>query len=426
MVNIINKLWNYLKGYVIIEISGFAIERFLNLCANKNIILSEIEESKNGVLCRVNIDDFKKLKEFGKKTGCKYKIKSKYGFRFYVFENRRRGALVGGIAMFIALLYYFSGFIWAININGNKEVDSNEILKYCEENNFYLGSLKKNLDAKQLQTDIKNNFDNISWISIQVKGTSVNINISENINNNIVVVDNNIMASNITSDEEGIVHSISTKSGTPLVKQNDVIQKGDILVSGELFLKDGEEITGSYTTKSEALIKAVIETTFQVEIPYEYLAKSFTQEKVVDYKFKFFNKDFDFISQEVNFINYDKTTSVTQLKLGENYALPFIIIKDTYLEYNQEKMVYSKEDAKQQALNLISQQIVTSVDFSSDILEKKIHYDETSEDKLVATTTLKLIKEIGEEVEINVIEKPVKLKDEPEEAQEIKEYQNNN
>ena len=65
-------IWNYFKGYVIIKITGFSIERFLNLCLNKNIYISKLEEVNDGVICRVFIKDFRQLKIISKKTGCKY------------------------------------------------------------------------------------------------------------------------------------------------------------------------------------------------------------------------------------------------------------------------------------------------------------------------------------------------------------------
>ena len=43
-------LWNYFKGYVIIKIVGFSIERFLNLCLNKNINIYKLEEVNDGVI----------------------------------------------------------------------------------------------------------------------------------------------------------------------------------------------------------------------------------------------------------------------------------------------------------------------------------------------------------------------------------------
>ena len=154
-------IWNYFKGYVIIKITGFSIERFLNLCLNKNIYISKLEEVNDGVICRVFIKDFRQLKIISKKTGCKYKIVSKYGMPFFIFKNRKRKMFLIGAILFVFLLYYFSSFVWTIQVVGNKYIDNNQILNFCEEKGLYLGAYKRNIDTKLLQTELKNNFDTI-------------------------------------------------------------------------------------------------------------------------------------------------------------------------------------------------------------------------------------------------------------------------
>ena len=39
-------VWNYLRGYVTIELSGFSVERFMNLASHKGIYLWDIKNTK--------------------------------------------------------------------------------------------------------------------------------------------------------------------------------------------------------------------------------------------------------------------------------------------------------------------------------------------------------------------------------------------
>ena len=65
-------LLNYIMGYITIEIEGYFIERFINICNSKNIFLWNIKKI-NSTIIRVNIGihNFKKLKTISKKTKCK-------------------------------------------------------------------------------------------------------------------------------------------------------------------------------------------------------------------------------------------------------------------------------------------------------------------------------------------------------------------
>ena len=70
----------YILGYVNIEVEGYFIERFINICNSKKIFLWNMKR-KHSTIIRVNIGirDFKKITEIAKKT--------KTIFRF-LFANR--------------------------------------------------------------------------------------------------------------------------------------------------------------------------------------------------------------------------------------------------------------------------------------------------------------------------------------------------
>lgn len=396
-------LWNYFKGYVIIEITGFSIERFLNLTVHKGIIVSNLMETRNGVSCKINIKDFKALIEISKKTGCKPKIKIKYGMPFFIFKNKKRKGFLIGLLSFVFIIYFLSSFVWSIEIIGNNILDNNKILQFCQENNLQLGSYKKNLSLKSLQTNLKNNFDELSWVSISLKGTKVTIKVSENIPKEEIEI--NEEPCDIIANENGIIEEIVTRNGTPLVKEKDTFQKGDILVSGQIFLKEGEEIKGSYLTKADADIRGKIIKELKVEVPFNYQIKAYTKKSKSEYSFLAFNKLFslNLIKPKIYYENYDKISSRNQLKLSENFLLPFIFIKTEYKEYEKVSKTYSLEEAKKYANKLISEKIVSEIDFSSDILNKEIFYEEFN-DKIIATAKITLIENIGEKAPISIKE----------------------
>ena len=393
-------LWNYFKGYVIIKVTGFSIERFLNLCLNKDINLHKIEETTDGIICKINIKDFKKLKEISKKTGCKYKIILKYGMPFFLFRNRKRKMFLVGAISFVMLLYYFSSFIWSIEVIGNNYLDNNEILHFCEDKGIYLGAYKRKINIKSIQTDLKNHFDTISWANISIDGTKVTISISENIKKENATQNNT--PCDIIATETGVITEIVTRSGTPLVTSKDVVQKGDILVSGEVLLKEGEEIKGVYYTPSDADIRAKLEKEITVNVPYQYYIKEYTDNKKTTYNLLAFNKNFSLSPfNKVSYKNYDTVSSRTQLKLPKDFYLPFIIKKTQHKEYIPVKKTYSINEAKLYANKLLTEQITREIDFSSDIISKEIIYKETDKE-LIATAKLTLIQDIGEKAPITI------------------------
>lgn len=42
------RLWNYLRGYVIILIEGIFLEKFINICTRRKMYLWDIDKKKMG------------------------------------------------------------------------------------------------------------------------------------------------------------------------------------------------------------------------------------------------------------------------------------------------------------------------------------------------------------------------------------------
>ena len=71
-------LLNYILGYVNIKVEGFFIERFINICVSKKILLMDIKREKSTIMyANVGIPDYKKLKQVARKTKSKIKIQRK-------------------------------------------------------------------------------------------------------------------------------------------------------------------------------------------------------------------------------------------------------------------------------------------------------------------------------------------------------------
>ena len=71
-------LFSYIIGYLVIEIEGYYIERFINICKNKKIAIWNLKRKDEIKLSfRARIQDFREIIKNDKKTKYKMKIKSK-------------------------------------------------------------------------------------------------------------------------------------------------------------------------------------------------------------------------------------------------------------------------------------------------------------------------------------------------------------
>lgn len=142
---------NFFKGYILIEVKGFSVERFVNLATYNNIFLWDLKKSNNGIVLKVSIKGFKLLKKYARKTGCKIKILNKNGLPFKIYRYKKRKIFAAGIIFFVVSLYLLSSFIWFIDIEGNERINSEDLLRFCEKQNFKFGSFKPRLNLKLLE-----------------------------------------------------------------------------------------------------------------------------------------------------------------------------------------------------------------------------------------------------------------------------------
>jgi similar to stage IV sporulation protein len=126
-------LVRYLKGYVLLEINGFFVEKFLNLCTNENILIWDIEKNGNGsVNLKMTIRAFKKIRRASYRTRTNVKILKKYGIKFFINNSKNRKGLAIGFILSFFMFVFLTSFIWSVDIKGNEKI-KNEETSYIHE-----------------------------------------------------------------------------------------------------------------------------------------------------------------------------------------------------------------------------------------------------------------------------------------------------
>jgi similar to stage IV sporulation protein len=402
-------LWNYIRGFVLIEITGLSVERFINIAAFNGVSMWDINKAENGVTMKVSVSGFRKLKDAKKKTKSKIKITAKTGMPFFLFRYRKRKLLFGGVLFFLFALYFLSSFIWLIDIEGIERIEQNAVLESLNREGLAIGVFKRNIQPNDLENIMLEEFDDISWINIHIKGTRAHITLTEILPKPEKV--DKSLPSNVIAKKSGIITKIATSAGTPLKNVGDMVQIGEMLVSGEVFVKQDESGDVVYYTHAESEVWARISYEVNFLLPYEYVDKHFTGKNRKAYDLNIFGKNISFINIDKYYINYDRITSRKQLKLGDDYPLPFVVIKKEVREFVSVTKRHSAEQAREEANRIINSWIIREFDFETDIYDKQISFSDTSNglqvDALITTIEridakeemMLLTTEIGEQVE---------------------------
>lgn len=367
-------LLRYIQGYLRIRITGYSPERFLNLCKSKDIAIWDLEATSNGYEMFMQVSGFRKLKPILKKTSTKVTILNRFGLPFFFHKHRKRKVFFAGIVLSMILIYTMTFFIWKIDFNGNHSITDEVLLEYLESQNIYHGMYKRRVDCEQMAKDIRQAFDEIIWVSVSTDGTCLFVDVKENTD---TFQANNLAeetASDLVADKAGKIVYMITRNGVPQVKVGDEVKQGDILVSGTVeVMSDSGEAAGYHYVEADADILIERTETYQEAISIQHQSKSYTEQKKYLYYIGIGNYRFELGIKKHDYENYEIHASEVQLKLGENFYLPFWIGNKQIVEYEWKEQTYQVEELEallKENFELYCQKLEEQ---GSVILDKNLH-----------------------------------------------------
>jgi len=345
------------SGYVRVEVEGFFIQRFINLCISKGIFLDNVKhKNKSKIICKIDKNDFKKVCKIAKQTKCKIEIKKKGGIPFFVHKYRKRKIFLIMFSIFIILCFSITRFIWNIDIIGVDDIKQGEILKILANNEIKIGMPIYKIETESLINKIRLERDDISWIGIKVKGTNLILEIVEAEKKPEIVDENRI--TNIVANKEGIITKINVQSGTARVVVGDEVTEGTLLVEGVM---EGK-YTGIRYVNSRGDIHAKItyrksETKLLNSTEEYYSGNEYNQ-----YKINFNNFKINLNKGVSNFQKYDTIDAKNKLRLFSNYYLPIEFEKITYKEKKIKHKLYTLEEITKDLETKLEKDILASIE----------------------------------------------------------------
>jgi similar to stage IV sporulation protein len=340
------KLFRWLRGYLLIRMKGQSPERFINLCSNRYIYIWDLRNVEGEYEFNIMLKDYRKLKPVAKKTGTIPLVKNRYGYPFIAQRYKKRKGYLAGILLFCTILYILSLFIWDINVLGGHSYTPEAMVKFLKSNQVYVGLQKKNVDCQEIEDLIRGTYNDIGWVSAEIRGTRLIIKITEtNMPAPAVIATEPV---HIVAAKDCIITDIVTRTGTPLVGIGSVVKKGDILVSGVVdIIGDNNTLIEKKPVISDADITAKTFYDYEDKFSLDYIEKSYTGKDKTGFSFSFLLKKFNLYKPRIPYAKYDIITNESMLHLSDNFYLPLSYSITKYPEYKEIQKKYTKEQAKE-------------------------------------------------------------------------------
>lgn len=333
----------FLAGRVELEARGNQIEQFINLLHRYHIPARGFQRSEEGMLRFIlPRRAFGRIRMPAFKTGTRVRILKKKGLFMAIRPFKKRyGFLAGGI-LFLGLLLYSSRFIWLVEVVGCEKSSALQIRQDLAEYGIKAGC-RRTIDVGKIENLYLIGNDKLSWISINIRGTTASIEVKEK--DLTPKIEDLSAPTNIYAERDGVILSIYDYQGTRVVEKGDTVRAGDLLVSGDW--------TDSYGVRrlshcvAEISARTTREAEFSVALAEQVLQKTGNKKKYYEIflgKLKiplYFNK-------KITYNNYNIIENEKFFRIA-SFALPFRVSRILVEETKERPVLRTEEQAYEEA-----------------------------------------------------------------------------
>lgn len=323
---------SYIRGYYVVTVEGIGIERFLNHLIRNNLHVFNVKRiDSNKIEFSIEIQDMKELKNIYRGGNYNIKIKQKTGIPFFIKRIYKQKGMWIFAFISLFLLIMTSQFVTDIYIQVPEGIKKEEIRKELYKSGLKPGVYKKNIDRKYIRDQVMLEFDDVAYVSINVKGTNIFVTVTKKAESLKSNEDSNYC--NVIAQKNGIIEKVIPRSGRSLVKPGEIVQKGDVLLNGA-------------NTKSVPEVWASTFYEVKKSASYENIEKEKTGKSKKVFTINFYDKSYT-IRRKIDYKNYTINNKEYKLSIG-NYTFPINIKVSTFNETKDIKVKKDKEKLKEE------------------------------------------------------------------------------
>lgn len=343
-----------------INIKGKRIESFIGRLIKANIDLINIEYiSYQEINIIINKCDYIKLKKL--KTTYQIKIVRKYGLSNIKDKIIKNKIIIIFSIIGLIILFLLSNIIFSIKIIHNDE--KLRSLLYQELNDYGIGTHHFKKSRKQIEK-IKEQIlqkykDKIEWLEIEEVGTTYIVRVQARIIPNI---DNITSPQNIVAKKNAVIKSIEAKSGNVEKLRGEYVNKGDIIINGNIKLNENL----MSLVRAEGTVYGEVWYTIDISYPYVYQEEKLTDNETLNLTFHFFNKSINLLGDKYK---YKKT--VKKIRISSDF-LPIYISIDKNREINKIDYILTCDQAANKSILKANEKIEHKLKEGEYIISSKV------------------------------------------------------
>ncbi|MDB1970206.1 sporulation protein YqfD [Clostridium tertium] len=353
------------SGKVVVEVNILKPERLLNILWNENINAINVKRIDVATI-RVTIDynDYNVLTDVVKRLNGKSKVIGSTGILFFIGKLKSKLFLAIGGGIFIALLLYFSTYVWSIEITTKKNVSPYELRQQLYEIGIKPGISKNKIDVKDIEKKLEDVNSDVLWLRARIEGSTLKIFIEEKVNPPEVKEEKQ---GNLVAKMDGEVSRVYAFSGRSAVHVGDMVKAGDIVIEG---INGKEEDPYEVVPEGVVMANTFYEKSMTTKVEGTELKRS--GEKDSDIYVEVFGKKIYLKKAIKDFEEYDKIEESGK-----------IIKKANYFEKREFPVTYTKEEAIDSAVNELEESLYNNLTREAKVVDRIISTKDSSDGNII-------------------------------------------
>ena len=360
------------KNRVCVCLTGDHLERFLNLCQGNGITIYKLQKNESGLFCEMKTSDFFCVKKYLRKSGCRMKVVEKKGIYFVCKRNRDLLVLLALFCLFLCLILGIGQRIWKIEIHGVTTPVEQEIMESLKEDDITIGSKRKDILCEILEEKIRDEIKELTWVSVSMDGVKLSIECKQNLlKAPELKFEESGYAKNVVCPHDGIIKSIYVRNGTPMVKVEDQVFQGQIVVSGQVTIPEQEEMVISYCADADYELQ--YQEQLLLKETYQYENEQETGKKVYYPYFIWNHKKVVFDFPQCQFTDFREETIEKEYCFsffGKTVSIEMGMI--SLHEITKTKECYTKQELRERLTDQMIQKLANLEEKGVQIIEKNV------------------------------------------------------
>lgn len=342
------------KGRILVEIKIVNSERLLNIFWAENIRVYKVKRKDVATLIlEIDYLNYGEIRDIVEKLGGRINIIKSNGLVFFLGNLKKKISLAVGAVLFLCIIYYLSTYIWAIEVEVQKNIPPFEVRKQLSSLGIKPGISKNSIDVKEVEKQLENISSEILWLRVRIEGSTLKVVVEEKIN---PPQQAEYQYGNLVATMEGEIKRVYTFAGRTKVKSGQLVKAGDIVIEGI----DGSE-GGEYILPPRGIVIAntFYEKSMNVKVKGTTLERSGRRDS--DIFISIFGKKIYLKKATKGFEHYDKIEMSGK-----------IFNKVLYYERVEKDISLSEEDAIENAVNDLEKSLLNELSRDAKIVDKLV------------------------------------------------------